>query len=133
MTKTRADEPEVARERVLDASQLRDVLDAWDEGMQIISPEWRYLYVNDAAARHGRRTRDELYGRTMSECYPGIEATHVFRVLTHCMRERASAVMANEFDFPDGSKRRFDLRIKPCAEGLIVLSLAHADSEPPCL
>jgi hypothetical protein len=118
-------------EQVLDASQLRDVLDAWDEGMQIISPEWRYLYVNDAAARHGRRTRDELYGRTMSECYPGIEATHMFRVLERCMRERTSAVMANEFDFPDGSKRRFDLRIKPCAEGLIVLSLAHADTELP--
>lgn len=133
MTITPTDEPEVPRERVLDASQLRDVLDAWDEGMQIISPEWRYLYVNDAAARHGRKTRDELYGRTMSECYPGIESTHMFRVLERCMRERSSAIMANEFDFPDGNKRRFDLRIKPCAEGLIVLSLAHADTEPPTL
>lgn len=121
------------QDQVLDATQLRDVLDAWDEGMQIISPDWRYLYVNDAAARHGRRTRDELYGKKMADCYPGIEATHMFRVLDRCMRERSSAVMANEFDFPDGTKKRFDLRIKPCAEGIIVLSLARADSEPPAV
>jgi PAS domain-containing protein len=118
------------QEQVLDATQLRDVLDAWDEGMQILSPDWRYLYVNEAAARHGRRTRDELYGRKMGDCYPGIETTHLFRVLERCMRERSSAVMANEFDFPDGTKGRFDLRIKPCAEGIIVLSLARAESEP---
>ena len=117
--------------KVLDATQLRDVLDAWDEGMQILSPDWRYLYVNEAAARHGRKAREELYGRTMSDCYPGIETTHMFRVLERCMRERTSAVMTNEFDFPDGTKGRFDLRIKPCAEGLIVLSLARAEGEPP--
>ena len=59
----------------LDALELRDTLDLLREGIQILSPEWRYMYVNDAVAAHGRKARDELLGKTMFECYPGIERT----------------------------------------------------------
>ena len=48
------------------------------EGFQIISRDWRYLYVNPAAARHGRRAPEELFGRRMSEVYPGIDETPLF-------------------------------------------------------
>jgi hypothetical protein len=60
----------------IDPIRLRDTIDVLREGIQILSPEWRYLYLNDAAARHGRSTREALLGKTMLECYPGIEATH---------------------------------------------------------
>ena len=37
--------------------------------------------------------------------------------------------MLNEFEYPDGKKAWFELRIKPCAEGVIILSLARAAGE----
>ena len=45
------------------------------EGIQIISPEWRYVYINKAAAIQGRSTPQELTDKTMLEVYPGIEST----------------------------------------------------------
>ena len=115
--------------QVLDAGRLRSVLDAWDEGLQIISREWRYLYLNDAAVRHGRKTREELYGKTMLECYPGVESTPLFVALKRSMEERVSVMMLNEFKFPDGRTGWFELRIQPCSEGVIVLSLPRAAGE----
>jgi PAS domain S-box-containing protein len=113
---------EASREE-LDASELRDTLDLLREGIQILSPDWRYVYVNDAVAAHGRKARYELLGRTMYECYPGIERTAVFSVLQTCMRERRTEHIENEFTYDSGQRAWFELRIQPCTEGLIVLSL----------
>lgn len=113
---------------VLDATGLRSVIDAWHEGMQILSPDWRYLYINDAAAQHGRKNRAELIGRTLLECYPGVEKTPLFQTLERCMRERTSTSLLNDFEYPDGTHAPFELRIQPCPEGLIVLSL---ERRPP--
>jgi PAS domain-containing protein len=33
---------------------IRIALDCLEEGFQIIGRDWRYVYVNPAAARHGR-------------------------------------------------------------------------------
>ena len=55
---------------------LRVSVDNLLEGVQIIDRGWRYTYVNPAAARHGQRAAEELVGRTMMECYPGIERTN---------------------------------------------------------
>jgi hypothetical protein len=42
----------------LAAGGLTAVLDALREGIQIIDREWRYVYLNNAAAAHGRKSRD---------------------------------------------------------------------------
>ena len=44
---------------------LSPVLAAMREGLQIVDQDWRYVWVNPAAAAHGRRTPAELVGRTM--------------------------------------------------------------------
>ena len=116
------DLPQAVRDE-LDASELRETLDYLREGIQIISPGWRYVYVNDAVAIHGRKPRHELLGKTMFECYPGIEKTAVFSVLDTCMRDRRSERIENEFQYDTGQRAWFELRIQPCTEGLIVLSL----------
>jgi PAS domain S-box-containing protein len=104
-------------------ASLGESLDSLREGLQILAPDWRYLYVNEAVARHGRKPRAELLGRTMLECYPGIETTPMFAVLRRCMEEREVASFDNEFVHADGERDWFELRIEPCREGLIVLSL----------
>ncbi|MCC6874753.1 MAG: response regulator [Sandaracinaceae bacterium] len=107
----------------LRAEEVQTAIDALREGIQLLSPEWRYLYVNAAGARPGRKPREELLGRTMLECYPGIEHTAVFAVLRRCMSSRRGESLDSEFVYADGARAWFELRIEPCPEGIIVLSL----------
>lgn len=102
---------------------FKDLLDHMQEGCQLISFDWRYLYVNDAVAQHGRKEKEELLGRTMMEAYPGIENTHLFEVLTRSMESRESEKFLNEFEFPDGSTGWFELNIQPVPDGLFIISL----------
>jgi anti-anti-sigma regulatory factor len=107
----------------LDPSLLVEALDSLREGIQILSPEWRYLFLNDVVAVHARRPREALVGRTMMECFPGIERTEMFRELERCMRDRTAGKIENDFRYEDGTSAWFELRVRPCAAGLIVASL----------
>jgi two-component system cell cycle sensor histidine kinase/response regulator CckA len=93
------------------------------EGCQVIGPDWRYLYVNDALVALSRRRRDELLGRTMMEAYPGIDEAPFFASLRDCMERRLPHRLENEFEFPDGGRGWFELRIEPVPEGVLVLSI----------
>jgi len=101
----------------------RDVLDSLLEGCQVIGFDWTYLYVNETVAAQGRQSKEDLVGRTMIQCYPGIDETPMFAVLRGCMEERKHARFENEFTFPDGSKGWFELRFIPVPEGTCILSL----------
>lgn len=106
----------------LEPDPVRRALDCLQEGFQIIGYDWTYVYVNPAAARHGRRSADELIGRRMNEEYPGIEGTPLFDRLRRCMDTRRSEVFENEFTFPDGASRWFEVRVQPVPEGICVYS-----------
>jgi len=101
----------------------RDTLDSLLEGFQIIAHDWTYLYVNPAAADHGRHLPGELHGRKMWEVYPGIEETPLFATLKHCMLERKATSFENLFTFPDSTARWFEIRVEPVPEGLCVHSV----------
>ncbi len=103
--------------------RYRRTLDDMLEGCQIIDFDWRYVYVNDAVARHGKRAKHELLDHTMMEMYPGIENTELFAVLRDCMENRVARQLENEFTYPDGSVGWFDLSIQPAPEGIFILSV----------
>jgi PAS domain S-box-containing protein len=103
------------------------ILDSLLEGCQILGSDWTYLYVNEAAAAHGRKRREELLGRSMPEVYPGIEETPMFERLRDCMENRRHQELENEFVYPDGSSSWFELRMEPVPEGVFVLSLDVTD------
>jgi len=98
-------------------------LDNMLEGCQLIGFDWRYLYLNRAAAGHNRRPNAELLGQKMTETWPGIEATGVFALLRRCMDERIALHEEVEFDFADGTRGWFDMRSQPVPEGIFVLSI----------
>jgi PAS domain S-box-containing protein len=106
----------------VDRDPVRLALDSLREGFQIISFNWTYVYVNPAAARHGRRDAGDLIGKPMVDAYPGIDRTPLFAVLKKCMEERRSEVMENEFTFPDGSTRWFEVRVQPVPAGICIYS-----------
>ncbi len=93
------------------------------EGYQIIDRNFRYLYVNAAAARHGQENIDDLLGRKMTEVYPGIEATAVFEKIRGAIFEGQVHFLTNKFDFPDGTSGYFELRIQPVPQGAVVFSI----------
>jgi PAS domain S-box-containing protein len=92
------------------------------EGCQIIDFEYRYLYLNNAAAKQSKKTSEELLGHIMMEMYPGIETTPMFPVLRQCMQERIHRQMENEFIFEDGTKGWYHLSFEPVPEGILIMS-----------
>lgn len=98
------------------------IFDKMIEGIQIVDSDYKYVYVNDTVVVHGKYSREELLGYTMMEKYPGIESTEMFKNIQMCMNEHTGYQMINEFDFPDGSKGYFELRMQPVPEGILILS-----------
>lgn len=117
-------ERELIRQQVKqNEKRFRNTLDKMLEGVQIIGFDWKYIYVNDAMATHGKYSKEQLIGSTVMEMYPGIENTDVFRVYKQCMEERVSVHLENFFRFPDGSTGWFELSFQPIPEGLFILSV----------
>lgn len=102
---------------------MDQIINKLKEGLQIISNDWKYIYLNDAVVTHSRRNREDLIGKTMMEVYPGIENTAMFKVLQHCRDTNLPANFENEFDYPDGVKLWFELRVQPHDTGLVILSI----------
>jgi PAS domain S-box-containing protein len=118
-----------AAQQILGAEELASVIASLREGIQVVNREWRYVYLNHAALAHARKAAHELLGRTMLECYPGIEQTELFTVLSACMTSRRESSMKNDFVYPDGSKRTFELRVRPCDVGVLVMSVDVTDEQ----
>jgi PAS domain S-box-containing protein len=107
--------------------RYRSTLDNMMEGCQLLSFEWRYLYLNDAAEKHNRRPSNELLGNIYMEMWPGIETTEVFKSIKDCMENRVPNIIKTEFVFPDRTIGWFDLRIQPVPEGVFILSTDITD------
>lgn len=103
--------------------RFRATLDNMLEGCQIIGFDWSYIYLNDAAANHGRMHKEDMTGKSMLELYPGIEQTQIFALMQDGMINRVSHQVENEFYYGNGSKRWFELSIQPVPEGIFVLSI----------
>jgi PAS domain S-box-containing protein len=103
--------------------RYRTTLDNILEACQLIGFDWTYLYLNNAAAKDNRRPNEELLGRTMMECWPGIEQAEIFAQFQRCMTERSDFRVETDFTFPDGHVGWFDVIGQPVAEGIFVLSV----------
>ncbi len=112
-------------ENALRASEerYRTTLDSMMEGCQLVDFDWRYLYLNDAAAVHNRRPNTDLLGNRMSDMWPGIEESVAFVPLRRSMELRVADHHETEFVFPDGSSGWFDVRCHPIPEGIFILSI----------
>ena len=110
-----------------DNFRYRDTLDNIMEGCQLLGFDWRFLYVNQVAAKHGKTTCDQLVGQKITEAYPGIEESELFKKMRHCMERRKHSHLENEFTYQDGSKAWFELNIVPVPEGLLILSIDISD------
>jgi len=59
----------------------------------------------------------------MTDVYPGIETTEIFKKLKRCMSRSVAATLTSQFTYADGHRRWFELRVSPVEDGLCILSL----------
>jgi PAS domain S-box-containing protein len=102
---------------------FRNTLDNLLEGCQIISFDWRYIYLNNAAEIHNRCPNKQLLGKKYMDMWPGIEKTEIFRLIRDCLEHRIYHHFENKFVFPDETIGWFDLSIQPVPEGVFILSI----------
>lgn len=107
----------------LPSSFYQEVLEHMLEGCQIIGHDWRYIFINHTAERHNRRSAREMIGQLCAEVWPGIETTPVYQIIRYCLEQRIQQNMETEFEFPDGGKGWFELRIYPVPEGVFIMSI----------
>ncbi len=105
------------------SASIRQALDGLLEGCMLLDFEWTYLYVNDAAARHGYQQRENLIGRSMLELYPGVEDSEPFRRYRITMEQRIPQKFEASYVFPDGTTNWYEFRVEPVPEGIFILSL----------
>ena len=100
----------------------KSIFDDFPEGCQVISPEFRYVYVNSAVAKQGKSDVATLTGKFMTEAYPGIDQTPMFEKLKSCLGSGEPDAMKNKFDFPDGSTGWYLLKFRPVPDGILIIS-----------
>ncbi len=88
----------------LDRDPLRRALDCLQEGFQIIGYDWHYIYLNPAAARHGRRPAERVDRALDFRGVPGHRADADVRQAARSMEDRLPQVFETEFTFPDGTR-----------------------------
>jgi PAS domain S-box-containing protein len=108
-------------EERLRASQARteSVLASVADSHIVIGWDWRYLYVNEAAARGIRRPREQILGCTLWELYPDIAGTEIDRQYHLAMEQRIPVAFEFHYDTQD---TWWDNRFYPVPEGLAVFS-----------
>ncbi len=92
------------------------------EGIQIIDNNWKYIYLNDAVVSHSKNSRENLIGKTMMDCFPGIEDTEMFKVLTATKMDGKIRRLEHLFEYPNGEKLWFELYVSLHSLGLLIRS-----------
>ena len=106
------------------ADRHLNLLDNMLEGCQILDRDWRYLYINTAAARHNRQPIEAMLGWRMQEVFPGIEHSSAFVPLKACMEQGTEFRGEVEYQFPDSQELAwFDLNVRRSPEGIAIYSV----------
>ncbi|MBI5900529.1 MAG: response regulator [Rhodocyclales bacterium] len=103
-------------------SSMRTLLDSMLEGCQIVGFDWRYRYINRAAELHNRRPREQFLGRTVGECWPGVDEREIHARQKSCLEQRLTHQFDTRLRFPDGGTGWFRLIFQPVAEGMAIYS-----------
>ena len=101
--------------------RFRETLDPLMEGCVIVGFDWRYLYVNAAAARQGRQSREAMLGRPMLEVYPDLRGSEILGNYQAAMRDRVHRQFEAAWPFEDGSVSWFSFSVEPAPEGIVIL------------
>ena len=98
------------------------ILEHLTEICVVVDFNFRYLYVNDAAAEWEQTSRDNLIGRTMLEVHPDIESTPLFSHLRECLEKRKSVELEDSLFDVNNTETRLKIKIDPVTDGAFLHS-----------
>jgi len=64
-----------------------DLLERTSDGILVIDPGHRFVFVNRTAERMLRRRRQRLLGRRVADTVPAMAASPVFQMVIHCLND----------------------------------------------
>ncbi|WP_050809617.1 PAS domain-containing sensor histidine kinase [Ochrovirga pacifica] len=99
-----------------------NVFDKMIEGVQVLSENLEYLYVNESMVEQSKNRKEDLLGYTVMEKYPGFEKSKAYDFFIEVLKNQKPHSFINEFEFPDGSRAWYDLRVHPVEDGILVLT-----------
>lgn len=102
--------------------KFQHTIDGMIDGVQIIDNNWRFQYVNYAAIKYSRYTKEEILGYTVMEKFPEIIGKEIFKVLEKSMYDRETTEMEYETLFHKEDPVCLSLRIQPSPSGILVVS-----------
>jgi PAS domain S-box-containing protein len=105
------------------------IFDGLIEGVQVISEDLRYLYLNNSVKAQAGLSERDVIGKKCEEVFPGIEQSNAFVNIGKCMDTGQPLTLLNTFEFPDGTKGYFDLRMNRIPEGVLVFSMDQTESK----
>ena len=110
----------LAEESIREAqSRTESVLASIADTYILFDPQWRYLYVNEAAIRAIGRPREQILGQTLWELYPDIIGTKLEHQYQRAMQQRIPV----SFEFHHARLDTWwENRFYPVAEGLAVFA-----------
>jgi PAS domain S-box-containing protein len=101
------------REQALRA-QVEGVLESITEGFVAVDARWRFTYVNRTAETIYGRSREDLVGRDMWECFPELGTSAFGEPFRRAMHSRESVTVEGPYD-PLGSQ--FEVKVFPVEGG----------------
>jgi PAS domain S-box-containing protein len=99
------------------AAEKWNSFDGISQGCYFIDFDWRYLYVNEAAARQGGRTRDDVLGRTVTDVCPTIAQRAVLARLKDCLENRVPQQLKCRLSLLGGQSGWFEISMFPVSDG----------------
>lgn len=103
--------------------RIQITLDNISEGCQIIDFDWRYIYVNDMAVRHGRIPKEEKLGYTVFDVHPNFENSKRYSAIKDCLEHRTAHQSELSYVESDGTQFWFNLSVQPVPDGAFLLSV----------
>jgi len=98
---------------------LNTILDGIGDGFYALDCDWRIILFNSEAARHFRRPREEMLGRTLWDALPGSRETALGRLFTATMASRETVRSETESVIFPGNWIAY--RLFPLGDGLGVV------------
>jgi len=92
------------------------------EGIQVISPDFRFFYVNNAFANQVNLPREKITGKEMLKTFSKIKKDDFYFNVRDCMKERTSVTFIQDYKNNDGVVNWFEFKIQPFDEGILIMS-----------
>ncbi|UCD83413.1 MAG: PAS domain S-box protein [Deltaproteobacteria bacterium] len=102
--------------------KYRRFLENLADGCFVLDRNWRYIFINDAAAQLVKYTKSELLGNKITKLFPGIEDTPFFQAYRDTMDTGKTNNVEASFPHPDGTLGHYDLRVSAVPEGIVIIA-----------